>query len=76
MSISRRGLIFGLPLFLAGCASTTIDPQMDYAALPQEKFPMKPVPIDRIKPELRRTEVAYETTHKPGTVVVDTPARR
>ncbi|MBT9368558.1 L,D-transpeptidase [Rhizobium sp. CSW-27] len=76
MSISRRGLIFGLPLFLAGCSSVTLNPQLDYAALPEEKFPLKQVPIDRIKPELRRTEVAYETTHKPGTVVVDTPARR
>lgn len=76
MSISRRGLMFGLPLFLAGCSSVTLNSQLDYAALPEEKFPLKQVPIDRIKPELRRTEVAYETTHKPGTVVVDTPARR
>src|SRR5690606_15215615 len=28
------------------------------------------------KPELRRREVEYRTNHKPGTVVVDTPARR
>ncbi|MCO5730870.1 L,D-transpeptidase [Rhizobium sp. SSA_523] len=76
MSISRRGLIFGLPLFLAGCSATGMNPQADYAAVPDEKFPLKQVPIDRIKPELRRTEVAYETSHKPGTVVVDTPARR
>jgi lipoprotein-anchoring transpeptidase ErfK/SrfK len=76
MSISRRGLLFGLPLFLAGCSTTTMNPQADYAALPDEKFPLKSVPIDQIKPELRRTEVAYETSQKPGTIVVDTPARR
>lgn len=76
MSISRRGLLIGLPLFLAGCSTTTINSQADYAALPDEKYPLKQVPIEKIKPELRRTEVAYSTEYKPGTIVVDTPARR
>ncbi len=76
MSISRRGLIFGLPLFLAGCSTTSMNSQADYAARPGEPFPLKEVPIDKIKPELRRTEVAYASDHKPGTIVVDTPARR
>lgn len=76
MSISRRGLLIGLPLFLAGCSTTTLNPQADYAALPNEKFPLKQVPIEKIKPELRRTEVAYASDYKPGTIVVDTPARR
>lgn len=76
MSISRRGLLIGLPLFLAGCSTTTVNPQVNYAALPDEKFPLQQVPIDKIAPELRRTEVAYSTEYKPGTIVVDTPARR
>ncbi|MGE6743480.1 L,D-transpeptidase [Allorhizobium pseudoryzae] len=76
MSISRRGLIFGLPLFLAGCSTTSMNSQADYAARPSEPFPLKEVPIEKIKPELRRTEVAYVSNHKPGTIVVDTPARR
>ncbi|MGE7370039.1 L,D-transpeptidase [Neorhizobium sp. NPDC001467] len=76
MSISRRGLMFGLPLFLAGCSATTVNQQTNYAALPNEPFPMKQVPIDRIAPELRRQEVAYASAYAPGTVVVDTPARR
>ncbi|MGK6317508.1 L,D-transpeptidase [Neorhizobium sp. DT-125] len=75
MSISRRGFLAGLPLMLAGCAST-IPAQTNYAALPNEEFPLKAVPIDTIKPELRRTEVAYATPHPAGTVVVDTPSRR
>lgn len=75
MSISRRGFLAGIPLLLAGCASTLPD-QTNYAALPNEPYPMRQVPIDRIKPELRRQEVAYVTTHPAGTVVVDTPARR
>lgn len=76
MSISRRGLLVGLPLLLAGCASTTGTQQADYSARPSELHPMKEVPLDKIKPELRRTEVAYATDQKPGTIVVDTPARR
>ncbi|WP_105441032.1 L,D-transpeptidase [Neorhizobium sp. T25_13] len=75
MSISRRGFLAGLPLLLAGCAST-INDQTNYAALPNEQFPLKTVPVENIKPELRRTEVAYVTPHAAGTVVVDTPARR
>ena len=76
MSISRRGLMFGLPLFLAGCSATTYNAQTNYAALPNEQFPMKQVPIDKIHPDLRRQEVAYASAYAPGTVVVDTPARR
>ena len=77
MSISRRGVLFGMPLFLAGCASSGfVQQKQNYAALPTEKFPMQAMPLDKIKPELRRQEVAYETTYPAGTVVVDTPARR
>jgi lipoprotein-anchoring transpeptidase ErfK/SrfK len=76
MTISRRGFLIALPLFVAGCSSTTLNSQTNYAALPDEKFPLRQVPIDQIKPELRRTEVAYEGSYAPGTVVVDTPARR
>jgi lipoprotein-anchoring transpeptidase ErfK/SrfK len=75
MPISRRGLLAGLPLLLAGCASTYND-QQNYAALPEEEFPLRRVPVDKINPELRRQEVAYPSTLAPGTVVVDTPARR
>ena len=75
MSISRRGFLAGLPLLLAGCAST-INDQTNYAALPNEQFPLKTVPVENIKPELRRTEVAYVSSYAAGTVVVDTPARR
>lgn len=74
MSLSRRGFLAGLPLFLAACA--TNQDQSKYAAIPEERFPLDKVPLEKIKPELRRTEVAYETKHPAGTVVVDTPARR
>jgi len=67
--------LVGLPLMLAGCAST-VPQYTNYAALPNEQFPLKAVPAEKIKPELRRQEVAYETAHPAGTVIVDTPARR
>ncbi|MFK3780016.1 L,D-transpeptidase [Agrobacterium sp. NPDC089420] len=77
MSISRRGVLFGLPLFLAGCANTGIGQQrLNYAAKPEEKFPLPAMHLDKVKPELRRQEVAYDSSHPAGTVVVDTPARR
>jgi len=49
---------------------------MAYAALPGEAFPLPAVSLDSLPPELRRQEVSYPTNHAPGTVVVDTPARR
>jgi lipoprotein-anchoring transpeptidase ErfK/SrfK len=76
MTLSRRGFLIGMPLFLAGCTSTVVNNQVNYAALPNEKYPLREVPIDKIKPELRRTQVAYTTSQKPGSIVVDTPARR
>ncbi|MCZ7863192.1 L,D-transpeptidase [Agrobacterium salinitolerans] len=77
MSISRRSVLFGLPLFLAGCANTGIGQQrLNYAAKPEEKFPLPAMHLDKVKPELRRQEVSYDTRHPAGTVVVDTPARR
>ncbi len=76
MSLSRRGFLIGLPLLVTGCASSGVDHRANYAARPDEQFPLKAVPLEKIKPELRRQVVAYETAHKPGTIVVDTPARR
>jgi lipoprotein-anchoring transpeptidase ErfK/SrfK len=66
-----------LPLLLAGCASSGIGQQrLNYAAKPDEKFPLPEMHLDKVKPELRRQEVAYDTAHPAGTVIVDTPARR
>lgn len=77
MSISRRGVLFGLPLFLAGCAHTGIGEQrLNYAAKPEEKFPLPAMHLDKVKPELRLQEVTYDTSHPAGTVVVDTLTRR
>lgn len=76
MPISRRGLLLGMSALLAGCSTNAPSHVANYAAIPDEKFPLKAMPLDKIKPELRRQEVAYEGPHKAGTIVVDTPARR
>lgn len=74
MDISRRGFIFGLPLFVAGC-STGSDFNA-YGARPDERFPLAAVPLSQVKPELRRQEVAYAGGESAGTIVVNTPERR
>jgi lipoprotein-anchoring transpeptidase ErfK/SrfK len=76
MSISRRGLLLGMSALLAGCATSGPNHRANYGARPDEKFPMKEMPLDKVKPELRRQEVAYDTHHAAGTIVVDTPERR
>lgn len=50
--------------------------QAMYGARPEEPHPLRAVPLSEIKPELRRQEVEYATNEAPGTIVVDTPARR
>lgn len=76
MSISRRGFLLGASALLAGCATNGTSDRANYSDRMEEKFPLKAMPLDKIKPELRRQEVAYVTPHAAGTVVVDTPERR
>ena len=76
MSISRRGFLLGASALLAGCATNGTNDRANYGDRLGEAHPLKAMPIDKIKPELRRQEVAYETGHAAGTIVVDTPARR
>lgn len=76
MSISRRGLLLGMTALLAGCSASGGSHRSNYAAIPDEPYPLKAIPFDKIKPDLRRQEVAYEGGYAEGTIVVDTPARR
>src|SRR4051794_38005989 len=76
MSISRRGFILGATALLASCTTDRAAQRTNYAAKPEETHPLPAMPLDKIKPELRRTEVDYASNYAPGTIVVDTPARR
>ncbi len=46
-----------------------------YAAMPDEQFPIPAVDVSKVDPRWWRAEVDYDTAEKPGTVIVDTPAR-
>lgn len=73
MSISRRGFIVGLPLFMAGCATSQY---ASYGPVQGERFPVAAIPASEIRPELRRSEVAFGGDYSAGTIVVNTPERR
>jgi len=76
-ALTRRGFVLGAALLASGCAARTIelafhapDPA-DYGPLPDEKFPVPAVPPGAVNPMYMRRIVAYETTEKPGTIIVD-----
>jgi lipoprotein-anchoring transpeptidase ErfK/SrfK len=83
MSISRRSFVVGLPLVLGGCAthqpleiapkSSADDPyyQTMYAAIDTEPFPVPAIDLKKVKPRFYRQQVSYQTSEKPGTIVVD-----
>jgi lipoprotein-anchoring transpeptidase ErfK/SrfK len=88
MTLTRRGLIAGTPLVLAGCVAheppqsvADLRPPVDpgylamYAALDDEPFPVPAVDLAEIDPRFLRREVAYATSEPPGTIVVDPTAR-
>ena len=76
MAITRRGLLLGMSALLAGCTSDRAAQKAAYAARPEEAHPLPAMPLEKIKPELRRTEVAYDNSQPPGTIVINTPERR
>jgi len=84
--LSRRLFMIGLPaVALAACSSSrtprVVEPQIDpyyqamYGTLTNEKFVVPAMDLRRVDPQWWRQEVAYATTERPGTIVVDTPNR-
>ena len=65
-TFSRRTVVAGLPLMLAGCAG-------GYGPITGEPHP---VPFVSIDPGLMRQEVAYRAPYRPSTVVVNIRERR
>ncbi len=47
----------------------------DYAARIDGEFSLEAIPVDKVSSNLLRQEVRYSSSHKPGTVVVDTGAK-
>lgn len=83
MTISRRSVLIGLPLLLAGCSSGSqrrvgsfsplVDPYYAeiYGEVDNEPFYVPAIDLRRVRPQFLRREVAYETAQPPGTIVVD-----
>lgn len=85
MVISRRSVLVGLPLLMAGCSSgqsyrgraEALMPPVDpfyaeiYGEIEDEPFYVPPIDLRRVRPQFLRREVAYDTTERPGTIVVD-----
>jgi lipoprotein-anchoring transpeptidase ErfK/SrfK len=79
-SIARIFAILALPL-LAACAAAPKAPEAPpvvpgYEGIQDAEFFIEPVPEKYLYEGNRRTEVAYAGDDKPGTVVVDTFARK
>lgn len=81
-----RALVVLLAAAVSGCASndlawlglpyesTTLDRQ-NYAAHPDEQFPLAAVDLGKLDPRYRRQQVSYATAEPAGTVIVDTRNR-
>jgi lipoprotein-anchoring transpeptidase ErfK/SrfK len=86
--ISRRHFLIGsLALPLAGCAAdewpdapalfSTATPadRVNYAAMPDERFPVPAVDLRKLPRKYRRQTVEYASSEAPGTIIVDTKSR-
>ncbi|KRA96468.1 hypothetical protein ASD83_15240 [Devosia sp. Root685] len=83
--ISRRLFLLGLSATTLAACSTTRQPVVQepvidpyylrmYAASTTEPYQVAAMDLRRVDPQWWRQEVAYFTTERPGTIVVDTPA--
>lgn len=87
MTITRRALVVGAPMALAGCVTRQPDqlamlsPRVSpyyvsiYAAIETEPFAVPAVDLMKVNPDFFRREVSYFTRERPGTIVVD-PGKR
>jgi lipoprotein-anchoring transpeptidase ErfK/SrfK len=89
ITLNRRAVFVGLPLLLAGCASSPqqvsqvalqppapTDAASAYGPIANEPFPVRALDLNKIDPDLLRQPVAYNGAYAPGTVVVSIPERR
>jgi lipoprotein-anchoring transpeptidase ErfK/SrfK len=69
--LSRRTVIAGLPLLVAGCASSG-----GYGVTQDGGFGLTPIDLTTIDPSLLRQEVTWRGKERPGSIVVNVPERR
>ena len=65
--LTRRAVIVGLPLVLAGCAGA------NYGVVSDGGFTTPAIDVTTLDPNLMRTEVAWRGKEKPGSIVVNLP---
>jgi lipoprotein-anchoring transpeptidase ErfK/SrfK len=70
--LSRRAVVAGLPLLLAGCGGGFVS----YGSTRDGGFIVPAVDVTSIDSSLMRTEVAWKGHEKPGSIVVNVPERR
>jgi len=70
-TLSRRTIIAGLPLLVAGCVSSG-----GYGTTQDGGFSLTPIDLTTIDPGLMRQEVAWHGNERPGSIVVNVPERR
>ncbi len=78
-ALSRRSFLVGAgaslgALSLAGCMSggmSLAEAQRVYGPVPDEKFPIPAVAIQRVDPKYYRRTVHYESKEAPGTIIID-----
>jgi lipoprotein-anchoring transpeptidase ErfK/SrfK len=73
--LSRRAIVAGLPLLLAGCAGG-VGSFGGYGSVQDGGFNVAAVDITNMDSSLMRTEVAWKGNEKPGSIVVNVPERR
>jgi len=68
--LTRRAIVAGLPLLLAGCAGA------NYGTVSDGGFTTPAIDVTTLDPSLMRAEVAWRGKEKPGSIVVNVPQRR
>jgi lipoprotein-anchoring transpeptidase ErfK/SrfK len=74
-TLSRRAVLAGLPLLLAGCAGGGMF-SGGYGSTQDGGFLVPAVDVTTIDPSLMRQEIAWHGKEKPGSIVVNVPQRR
>jgi lipoprotein-anchoring transpeptidase ErfK/SrfK len=68
--LTRRAIVAGLPLLLAGCAGA------NYGTMSDGGFTTPAIDVTTLDPSLMRAEVAWRGKEQPGSIVVNVPQRR
>jgi lipoprotein-anchoring transpeptidase ErfK/SrfK len=68
--LTRRAIVAGLPLLLAGCAGA------NYGTMSDGGFTTPAIDVTTLDPSLMRVEVAWRGKEQPGSIVVNVPQRR